>query len=82
MRRLALALAVALLPTLGPALPAASQTLRVGVINQDAGSLDPHRATASQDKGTAAWMHDGLVRFPEFPPVAVCLLEVVAGELV
>ncbi len=59
MRRLALALAATLLPAL-----ATAQTLRVGTVNQDAGSLDPHRATASQDKGTAAWMHDGLVRFP------------------
>lgn len=45
-------------------LPAAAQTLRVGANGQDPGSLDPHRATATQDKGTAAWMFDGLLRFP------------------
>ena len=45
-------------------LPAAAQTLRVGTNGQDPGSLDPHRATATQDKGTASWMHDGLLRFP------------------
>lgn len=45
-------------------LPAAAQTLRVGANGQDPGSLDPHRATSTQDKGTAAWMFDGLLRFP------------------
>jgi len=44
--------------------PAAAQTLRVGTNGQDPGSLDPHRASATQDKGTAAWMFDGLLRFP------------------
>ncbi|NDG49064.1 MAG: polyamine ABC transporter substrate-binding protein, partial [Rhodospirillales bacterium] len=53
-----LALSLALL------LPAAAQTLRVGTNGQDPGSLDPHRASATQDKGTAAWMFDGLLRFP------------------
>ena len=46
------------------ALPAAAQTLRIGTNGQDPGSLDPHRATATQDKGTAAMMFDGLLRFP------------------
>lgn len=46
------------------AAPLAAQTLRVGVTGQDAGSLDPHRATATQDKGTVGWMYDGLMRFP------------------
>ncbi|WP_160120705.1 ABC transporter substrate-binding protein [Rhodovarius lipocyclicus] len=45
-------------------LAAHAQTLRVGVIGQDPGNLDPHRATTSQDKGTAAWAFDGLLRFP------------------
>ncbi|RVT95972.1 polyamine ABC transporter substrate-binding protein [Rhodovarius crocodyli] len=45
-------------------LGAGAQTLRVGVIGQEIGSLDPHRATTSQDKGTAAWAFDGLLRFP------------------
>jgi peptide/nickel transport system substrate-binding protein len=31
---------------------------------QDAGTLDPHRATATQDKGAVSWMYEGLVRFP------------------
>ncbi len=53
-----LALSLALL------LPAAAQTLRVGTIGQDPGSLDPHRATSTQDKGTVGWMFDGLLRFP------------------
>ena len=46
------------------ALPAAAQTLRIGTNGQDPGSLDPHRAAATQDKGTAAMMFDGLLRFP------------------
>ena len=46
------------------ALPAFGQTLRIGTNGQDPGSLDPHRATATQDKGTAAMMFDGLLRFP------------------
>lgn len=49
---------------ISPLAPATAQTLRVGANGQDPGSLDPHRATATQDKGTAAWMHDGLLRFP------------------
>ncbi len=44
--------------------PAFAQTLRIGTNGQDPGSLDPHRATATQDKGTAAMMFDGLLRFP------------------
>jgi peptide/nickel transport system substrate-binding protein len=46
------------------AAPAAAQTLRVGQIGQQSGTLDPHRATATHDKGPASWMFDGLVRFP------------------
>ncbi|WP_431283427.1 ABC transporter substrate-binding protein [Humitalea sp. 24SJ18S-53] len=53
-----------LLLLLGLASPVAAQTLRVGVAGQDAGSLDPHRATSTQDKGTVGWMYDGMVRFP------------------
>ena len=56
---LRIVLAFALLAT-----PVAAQTLRVGQIGQQSGTLDPHRATATPDKGPASWMFDGLVRFP------------------
>lgn len=51
---------------LGLALSAApqAQTLRVGVIAQDMGTTDPHRASATQDKAPLSWAYDGLVRFP------------------
>jgi peptide/nickel transport system substrate-binding protein len=41
-----------------------AQTLRVGQIAQDMGTTDPHKATATQDKATASWAYDGLMRFP------------------
>lgn len=56
---LRIALAFVLLAT-----PAAAQTLRAGQIGQQTGTLDPHRATATHDKGPVSWMFDGLVRFP------------------
>ncbi|WP_426959094.1 ABC transporter substrate-binding protein [Muricoccus radiodurans] len=59
MRRFLSALMIAAAPFVAQA-----QTLRVGVIGQDAGTLDPHRASASQDKGTVGWMYNGLMRFP------------------
>ncbi|WP_270937913.1 ABC transporter substrate-binding protein [Falsiroseomonas oryzae] len=43
---------------------AEAQTLRVGVIAQDMGTTDPHRASATQDKAPLSWAYDGLVRFP------------------
>jgi len=43
---------------------AEAQTLRVGLIADQMGTTDPHRAVASQDKGPISWAHDGLVRFP------------------
>lgn len=46
------------------AAPAMAQTLRVGLPASDVGTLDPHRATATQDKGTVVWAFSGLVRFP------------------
>ncbi|MGK7862022.1 ABC transporter substrate-binding protein [Falsiroseomonas sp. E2-1-a4] len=55
-------LAVALALTLP--LAAQAQTLRVGLIAQDMGTTDPHRASATQDKAPLAWAYDGLVRFP------------------
>lgn len=55
-----------MMAALGLALPlsAGAQTLRLGMIGQDMGTTDPHRATASQDKGPLSWAHDGLLRFP------------------
>jgi len=43
---------------------AGAQTLRVGNFGQDMGTTDPHRATATQDKGPLSWTYDALVRFP------------------
>ncbi|MGG5809056.1 ABC transporter substrate-binding protein [Falsiroseomonas sp. CW058] len=45
-------------------LAAGAQTLRVGLIAQDMGTTDPHRASATQDKAPLSWAHDALVRFP------------------
>jgi peptide/nickel transport system substrate-binding protein len=45
-------------------LTAGAQTLRVGLIAQDMGTNDPHRASATQDKAPLSWAYDGLVRFP------------------
>ena len=56
------ALLATLLLALGGA--AQAQTLRVGNFGQDMGTTDPHRATATQDKGPLSWAYDGLVRFP------------------
>jgi peptide/nickel transport system substrate-binding protein len=41
-----------------------AQTLRVGLIAQDMGTTDPHKASATQDKATISWAYDGLMRFP------------------
>lgn len=43
---------------------AQERVLRVGVPASDAGNLDPHRSSASQDKALFTWMFNGLVRFP------------------
>ncbi len=45
-------------------MPAAAQTLRVANGAQQAGTFDPHRATATEDKTPVGWMFEGLVRFP------------------
>ena len=51
---------------------AAGTTLNVGMASADAGSLDPHVATTTVDKGLLHWMYNGLVRIepgkasPEF----------------
>ncbi|MGK7868171.1 ABC transporter substrate-binding protein [Falsiroseomonas sp. E2-1-a20] len=57
-------IATALLLALPAAGPAEAQTLRVGLIAQDMGTTDPHRASATQDKAPLSWAYDGLVRFP------------------
>jgi peptide/nickel transport system substrate-binding protein len=49
------------------AAPAAAQqknTLNVGIAAQDIGQLDPHFAVSTIDRIPAAWMFNGLVRFP------------------
>lgn len=51
---------------------AAGTTLNVGMASADAGTLDPHVATTTPDKGLLHWMFNGLVRIepgkasPEF----------------
>ncbi|PWC31043.1 ABC transporter substrate-binding protein [Azospirillum sp. TSO35-2] len=42
----------------------AQSVLRVGAMAGDLVTLDPHRATTSQDVGLVSWMFNGLVRFP------------------
>ncbi|XWN32055.1 MAG: ABC transporter substrate-binding protein [Devosia sp.] len=41
---------------------AAGTTLNVGMASADAGTLDPHVATTTPDKGLLHWMFNGLVR--------------------
>ena len=43
---------------------AQERALRVAVPAGDAGNLDPHRSSASQDVQIFGWMFNGLVRFP------------------
>lgn len=46
-------------------LPAAAQpVLRVGLTGQQTGTLDPHRAAATEDMTLVGWMFNGLLRFP------------------
>ena len=42
----------------------AQPVLRVGMSAQQAGTLDPHRATATEDMALVNWMFSGLLRFP------------------
>lgn len=48
------------------AVPALAQdsVLRVAMGAADISGLDPHRASATQDKGPVGWMFNGLLRFP------------------
>src|SRR3954463_5164595 len=50
--------------SVGLALGAGAQTLRVGMAAQDVGRLDPHFATSTIDRVVVGWMFNGLVRFP------------------
>ena len=60
-------IAAAILPLLSSVcLPsiAAAETLRVGVAAADISSLDPVRATSTEDLTLVSWMFNGLLRFP------------------
>ncbi len=48
----------------GPAIAQPKTTLSVGIAAQDIGQLDPHFAVSTIDRIIAAWMFNGLVRFP------------------
>lgn len=71
MHKLALGLGLAAALAAGGA-NAAGTTLNVGMASADAGTLDPHVATTTPDKGLLNWMFNGLVRIkpgqasPEF----------------
>jgi peptide/nickel transport system substrate-binding protein len=56
-------LASALLFT-APAFAQPKTALSVGIAAQDIGQLDPHFAVSTIDRVVAAWMFNGLVRFP------------------
>jgi peptide/nickel transport system substrate-binding protein len=59
--------AAALAAAIAFAVPAMAQpktTLNVGIAAQDIGQLDPHFAVSTIDRVVAAWMFNGLVRFP------------------
>ena len=43
---------------------AQAETLRVGIGVADISTLDPVRATTTQDVALVSWMFNGLVRFP------------------
>ncbi len=47
-----------------PAFAQPKTTLNVGIAAQDIGQLDPHFAVSTIDRVIAAWMFNGLVRFP------------------
>ena len=55
--------AAALAAAAGPA-AAQEKVLRVGAQATDIGTLDPHRTSATHEKGPIGWMFGGLVRFP------------------
>ncbi|SEB43921.1 peptide/nickel transport system substrate-binding protein [Nitratireductor aquibiodomus] len=47
----------------GPAL-AQDKVLRIGINSPEIKTLDPHRASATAEKGPMSWVFNGLVRFP------------------
>ena len=47
-----------------PAFAQPKTTLSMGIAAQDIGQLDPHFAVSTIDRIIAAWMFNGLVRFP------------------
>ncbi|MEM8664737.1 MAG: ABC transporter substrate-binding protein, partial [Pseudomonadota bacterium] len=71
MKKVILTIGLASLMGVGAA-QAAGTTLNVGMASADAGTLDPHVATTTPDKGLLHWMFNGLVRIkpgqasPEF----------------
>ena len=42
----------------------AQPTLRVGFAATQSATLDPHRATTTEDVGLVSWLYSGLLRFP------------------
>jgi peptide/nickel transport system substrate-binding protein len=58
------ALAVAAIAVAAPAVAQPKTALNVGIAAQDIGQLDPHFAVSTIDRVLAAWMFNGLVRFP------------------
>jgi len=57
-------LAAAAIAFAAPAVAQPKTTLNVGIAAQDIGQLDPHFAVSTIDRVVAAWMFNGLVRFP------------------
>lgn len=47
-----------------PALAQTRPTLRVGFAATQTSTLDPHRASATEDVGPVSWIYAGLLRFP------------------
>lgn len=62
--RLFLGGAMSLVLAVGAPAFAQDKVLRVGMSAADISTLDPHRATASEDAGVVGWIFNGLVRFP------------------
>ncbi len=58
------ALAIATIAVAAPAVAQPKTALNVGIAAQDIGQLDPHFAVSTIDRVLAAWMFNGLVRFP------------------
>ncbi len=58
------ALLASALAFVAPAFAQPKTALNVGIAAQDIGQLDPHFAVSTIDRVIAAWMFNGLVRFP------------------